>query len=96
MIVGLIPPERGKVFLNEENLTDVPMYRRARKGLGYLAQEPSVFRKLTVEQNVRAILETLSLSKDEEAARLEELLEELSLARPTRRNKAYSLSRWGA
>jgi lipopolysaccharide export system ATP-binding protein len=91
MIVGLIPPERGKVFLNEENLTDVPMYRRARKGLGYLAQEPSVFRKLTVAQNVKAILETLNLSKDEEAARLEELLEELSLAH-LRGNKAYSLS----
>jgi lipopolysaccharide export system ATP-binding protein len=91
MIVGLIPPDRGKVYLDEEDLTDTPMYRRARKGLGYLAQEPSVFRKLTVEQNVKAILETLSLSKDEEASRLEELLEELSLTH-LRGNKAYSLS----
>ena len=91
MIVGLIPPDRGRVFLDEENLTDVPMYQRARKGLGYLAQEPSVFRKLTVEQNVKAILETLNLSKEEEAARLEELLEELSLTH-LRRNMAYSLS----
>jgi lipopolysaccharide export system ATP-binding protein len=91
MIVGLIPPDRGKVFLDEENLTDVPMYQRARKGLGYLAQEPSVFRKLTVEQNIKAILETLKLSKEEEASRLEELLEELSLAH-LRGNKAYSLS----
>jgi len=91
MLVGLIPPDRGRVFLDEEDLTDVPMYRRARKGVGYLAQEPSVFRKLTVEQNVRAILETLRLSKDEEAARLEELLDELSLG-DLRRNKAYSLS----
>ena len=91
MIVGLIPPDRGNVFLDEEDLTDVPMFRRARKGLGYLAQEPSVFRKLTVEQNVKAILETLSLSKEREAARLEELLEELSLAH-LRGNKAYSLS----
>ena len=64
MLVGLIPPDRGRVFLDEEDLTDVPMYRRARKGVGYLAQEPSVFRKLTVEQNVKAILETLKLSKE--------------------------------
>ena len=91
MIVGLIPPDRGQVFLDEENLTNVPMYQRARKGLGYLAQEPSVFRKLTVEQNVKAILETLNLSKKEEAARLDELLEELSLTH-LRGNKAYSLS----
>ena len=91
MIVGLIPPDRGQVFLDEEDLTDVPMYRRARKGLGYLAQEPSVFRRLTVEQNIKAILETLSLSKEEETVRLEELLEELSLAH-LRANMAYSLS----
>ena len=91
MLVGLIPPDRGRVFLDEEDLTDVPMYRRARKGVGYLAQEPSVFRKLTVEQNVKAILETLQLPKEEEVARLEELLEELSLGH-LRRNKAYSLS----
>ena len=91
MIVGLIPPDRGKVFLDEDDLTDVPMYRRARQGVGYLAQEPSVFRKLTVEQNVKAILETRRLPKEEEAARLEELLEELSLGH-LRRNKAYSLS----
>jgi lipopolysaccharide export system ATP-binding protein len=91
MLVGLIPPDRGKVFLDEEDLTDVAMYRRARKGVGYLAQEPSVFRRLTVEQNVKAILETLRLSKDEEAARLEELLEELSLGH-LRGNMAYSLS----
>ncbi len=91
MMVGLIPPDRGQVFLDEDNLTDVPMYRRARQGVGYLAQEPSVFRKLTVEQNVKAILETLRLPKEEESARLEELLEELGLAH-LRRNKAYSLS----
>jgi len=91
MLVGLIPPDSGRVFLDEEDLTDVPMYRRARKGVGYLAQEPSVFRKLTVEQNVKAILETLRLSKNEQASRLEELLDELSLGH-LRRNKAYSLS----
>ena len=91
MLVGLIPPDSGKVFLDEDDLTDVPMYRRARLGLGYLAQEPSVFRKLTVEQNVKAILETLRLPKKEEAARLEELLGELSLGH-LRRHMAYSLS----
>ena len=91
MLVGLIPPDRGRVFLDEEDLTDVPMYRRARKGVGYLAQEPSVFRKLTVEQNVKAILETLKLSKEEQAARLEKLLGELSLGH-LRRNMAYLLS----
>jgi lipopolysaccharide export system ATP-binding protein len=91
MLVGLIPPDRGQVFLDEEDLTGVPMYRRARKGVGYLAQEPSVFRKLTVEQNVKAILETLKLPKDQEAARLEELLNELSLSH-LRGNMAFSLS----
>ncbi len=91
MIVGLIPPDDGKVYLDEEELTDIPMYRRARMGVGYLAQEPSVFRKLSVEQNVKAILETLKLPKAEEEARLEELLGELSLGH-LRDNKAYSLS----
>lgn len=91
MIVGLIPPNEGQVYLDEEVITDVPMYRRARMGVGYLAQEPSVFRKLTVEENVMAILETLDLPKKERKARLEELLQELSIAH-LRNNKAYSLS----
>lgn len=91
MIVGLIPPNGGQVFLNDEDITKMPMYRRARMGIGYLAQEPSVFRKLTVEQNVKAILETLNLPKEEERARLEELLGELSLGH-LRDHKAYSLS----
>ena len=91
MIVGLIPPDAGRVFLDEDELTDIPMYKRARMGVGYLAQEPSVFRKLTVEDNVKAILETLKLPKEEERARLEELLGELSLGH-LRENKAYSLS----
>ena len=91
MIVGLIPPDMGRVFLDEDELTDIPMYKRARMGVGYLAQEPSVFRKLTVEDNVKAILETLKLPKDEERARLEELLGELSLGH-LREHKAYSLS----
>ena len=91
MMVGLIPPDAGRVYLDDTELTSVPMYKRARLGVGYLAQEPSVFRKLTVEDNVKAILETLKLSRTEEKARLEELLDELSLGH-LRSNKAYSLS----
>lgn len=91
MMVGLIPPNAGKVFLDDRELTEVPMYQRARLGVGYLAQEPSVFRKLTVEENVLAILETLNLPKRERKARLEELLKELSISH-LRKNKAYSLS----
>ena len=91
MIVGLIPPNEGQVYLDDETITDIPMYRRARMGVGYLAQEPSVFRKLTVEENVMAILEVLDLSKSERRDRLEELLQELSIAH-LRSHKAYSLS----
>jgi len=91
MIVGLIPPGSGTVHLDEENITRVPMYLRARRGIGYLAQEPSVFRKLSVEDNVLAILETLGLPKQEQRLRLEELLAELGLT-ALRHNKAYSLS----
>lgn len=91
MIVGLITPNAGKVYLDDEELTDVPMYRRARRGIGYLAQEPSVFRRLTVEENVLAILETLPLSRAERKARLESLLDELGL-KHLRRSKAYTLS----
>jgi lipopolysaccharide export system ATP-binding protein len=91
MIVGLISPDAGKVFLDDEELTRTPMYKRARKGIGYLAQEPSIFRKLTVEDNIMAILETLHLSRAERKARLEELLDELGL-RHLRKAKAYSLS----
>jgi lipopolysaccharide export system ATP-binding protein len=91
MIVGLIPPAAGTVHLDDENLTRTPMYRRARKGIGYLAQEPSVFRKLSVEDNVLAILETLGLPKEEQRQRLEELLGELGLT-ALRTHKAYSLS----
>lgn len=91
MIVGLYRPNRGKIFLNGEELTELPMYVRARKGIGYLPQEPSVFRKLTVEENLMAILETLSLSKEDRKARLEKLLNELGLS-GLRRQKAFSLS----
>ena len=91
MIVGLLQPNGGKIYLNDEEITSLPMYLRARKGIGYLPQEPSVFRKLTVEENLMAILETLSFSKEERKDRLEELLKELGLS-SLRRQKAYSLS----
>ena len=79
LIVGLIPCKQGEIFLGGEEITGMPMYVRARKGIGYLAQEPSVFRKLTVKQNILAVLETLQLSRVEQEARLEALLNELGL-----------------
>ncbi len=79
------------MYLNGEEITSLPMYLRARKGIGYLPQEPSVFRKLTVEQNLMAILETLPLSREERGSRLEGLLDELGLSL-VRKQKAYSLS----
>ncbi|MFQ5677957.1 MAG: LPS export ABC transporter ATP-binding protein [Gemmatimonadota bacterium] len=91
MIVGLLAPEEGRVFLEDRELTDWPMYRRARAGIGYLSQEPSVFRKLTVEENVRAILETLDLDREARERRLENLLDELSI-KHLRRSRAYALS----
>lgn len=91
MMVGLIPPQAGSVHLDDEDLTRTPMFKRARKGLGYLAQEPSIFRKLNVEDNVLAILETLGLPKAEQNARLDELLGELGLSN-LRKSKAYALS----
>ena len=91
MLVGLISPDEGSVALDDEDLTKTPMYRRARKGIGYLAQEPSIFRKLSVEENVLAILQTLGLSRSEERTRLEELLAELGLT-GLRKSKAYALS----
>ncbi len=91
MIVGLLAPNVGAVYLDDRKLTRVPMYRRARLGIGYLAQEPSVFRRLTVEQNILAILQTLPIPEKEKRARLEALLDELSI-KHLRKNKAYSLS----
>ena len=79
MIVGLIKPTAGSVFLDDEDITKQPMYVRAQKGLGYLAQEASVFRKLSVEDNIKAVLEMTQLSKTEQKAKLEELLNEFSL-----------------
>ncbi len=91
LITGLIRPDRGLVRIDDRDLTSAPMYRRARAGIGYLAQEPSVFRKLSVEDNIGAILETLPLSRDERHRRLEHMLDELGI-KHLRRNKAYSLS----
>jgi lipopolysaccharide export system ATP-binding protein len=91
MIVGLVKPDAGEIFLNGENITRLPMYLRARKGLNYLPQEPSIFRKLTVEENIMAILETLDLQEEERKERLQELLSELDLT-ALAKNNAYSLS----
>jgi lipopolysaccharide export system ATP-binding protein len=90
-ILGLIKPNAGKVFFNDIDISKMPMYRRARLGLGYLAQAPSIFHKLTVEENILAILETLKLSKPERMRRLEEHLAELNLT-PLAKQKAYTLS----
>ncbi len=91
MIVGLIAPQEGRILLDGVDITEMPMFKRARQGIGYLSQEPSVFRKLTVEENLLAILETLKLTPEERHRRLEELLDELGIKR-LRGNKAYSLS----
>ena len=91
MIVGLIKPNDGKVFLEDEDITPLPMYKRAQRGIGYLAQEPSVFRKLTVEQNIMAVLEMTNLSKKEQKEKMESLLEEFSLTH-VRKNKGMVLS----
>jgi lipopolysaccharide export system ATP-binding protein len=91
MMVGLTRPDSGSVFLNGEDVTNLPMYERARRGVSYLPQEPSIFRKLTVEENILAILETLGLAPDERHERLHQLLDELDLKRLAK-NKALSLS----
>jgi len=91
MVVGLVKPDGGRILFNGRNITRLPMYKRARVGLGYLAQEPSVFRKLTVEENVMAILETLDIPPRERRKRLKQLLDELGTARVAKQ-KAYTLS----
>ncbi len=91
IIVGLIKPESGVVTFRDKKITRLPMHKRARLGIGYLTQEPSVFRKLTVEENILAILETCEVSEKERAVRLKYLLDELDLA-PLAKNKAYTLS----
>ena len=91
MLVGLIAPGAGRIEMDGKDITSMPMYQRARQGIGYLSQEPSIFRKLTVEQNILAILETLSLSSAARKERLERLLSELGLAR-LRKSRAFQLS----
>ena len=91
MIVGLISADEGQIFLDDKDLTSQPMYLRAREGITYLPQEASIFRKLTVEQNIMAILETMSLTRAERRQRLAQLLDELSVGHLAR-NKGYSLS----
>lgn len=91
MVVGLVRPDEGAVLFEDSDIASMPMHQRARLGIGYLTQEPSVFRKLTVEQNLLAILETCQLSSSERRIRLKHLLEELDLTRVAK-SKAYMLS----
>ncbi|MGA2328168.1 MAG: LPS export ABC transporter ATP-binding protein [Bryobacteraceae bacterium] len=91
MIVGLISPDSGRILLDDREISGLPMYQRARLGISYLSQEPSVFRKLTVEENLMAILETLPLTSGERRARMIQLIEQLGLEK-VRQNKGYALS----
>jgi lipopolysaccharide export system ATP-binding protein len=91
MIVGMIRPTEGRIFLGEKDVTKEPMYKRARMGIGYLSQEPSIFRGMTVEQNLLAILETVKMTKKERMERLESLLNELDISQ-VRKSKGYKLS----
>jgi lipopolysaccharide export system ATP-binding protein len=91
MIVGLIQPFTGKIFLDEENITKLPVYKRAKKGIGYLAQEASVFRKLSIEDNLKAVLEMTSFSKEYQKERLETLIDEFGLQH-IRKSKGIQLS----
>jgi len=91
MIVGLIRPNAGRIFLDRQNITGYPMYKRAKMGIGYLAQEASIFRSLTVQQNILAILETLGISREEQKQRAKKLLEELGVD-GLAGSKAYTLS----
>ncbi|OQB36839.1 MAG: Lipopolysaccharide export system ATP-binding protein LptB [Candidatus Latescibacteria bacterium ADurb.Bin168] len=91
MLLGMVVPEEGRVYLEEQEITKLPMYRRARLGIGYLSQERSVFRKMTVEQNILAILERLPLTREERMRRLEEILDELDIAR-VRKTRGEQLS----
>ena len=91
MITGMIRPSAGEIYLDERRITSLPMYKRAQLGIGYLCQESSVFRKLTVEQNIMAILQLIGISGRERRIRLESLMEELNIAH-LRKSKAYNLS----
>ncbi|MFH1798533.1 MAG: LPS export ABC transporter ATP-binding protein [Candidatus Omnitrophota bacterium] len=91
MVTGIIKPDRGHVIFDKKDITDLPIYQRARSGIGYLSQEPSIFRKLTVEENIMAIMETLGFPRQERARQLDNLLNQLKIAH-LRKNKAYTLS----
>jgi len=91
MIVGIIPPDKGSIVFDNQDITSLAIHQRARLGIGYLAQEPSIFRKLTVEENITAILETMPLSRRERNKRLQQLLEELRISHLARQ-KAFTLS----
>ncbi|MCU0650624.1 MAG: LPS export ABC transporter ATP-binding protein [Candidatus Omnitrophica bacterium] len=91
MVVGIIPPNKGRIVFDNQDITALPIHRRAHYGIGYLSQEPSIFRKMTVKQNIMAILETLALSRPERKRRLESLLEELKISHLAN-HKAYTLS----
>lgn len=91
MIVGLIKPNEGKIFLEDQEITNLPMYKRSQLGIGYLAQEASVFRKLSVEDNIKAVLEMTKLSKSQQTEKLESLLQEFGLNR-IRKNRGDLLS----
>ena len=91
MTVGLISPNEGKIFLNDQDITKYPVYKRARYGIGYLAQEASVFRKMTVEDNIRSVLEMTSLTKDQQKEKLESLIDEFDLHK-VRKNLGDRLS----
>jgi len=91
MVVGIISPNEGNILFDNQDITYTPIHTRAKYGIGYLSQEPSVFRRLTVEENIMAILETLSLSRIERLRRLDELLDELDISH-LRKNRAYTLS----
>lgn len=91
MIVGLVKPTKGKVLFRGKDITSTPMFKRARMGMGYLSQEPSIFRKLTVQDNIMAILETLPISQKKRKERLEQLLEDLKITKLAKQ-KAFTLS----
>jgi len=91
MITGLIRPNGGRIFMDDQDLTKLPMYRRSRRGIGYLPQEPSIFRKLNVQQNIMAILETLPISRKDRKNRLEQLMADLDIA-SLAKSMAYNLS----
>jgi len=91
MIVGLLTPDKGSIYLNEKSITKLPMYKRARHGINYLPQEPSIFTKMSVQDNIMSVIQTMSYKREERIARLEELLEELGVLH-IRKSIAYTLS----